>query len=323
MKKDYKIVLVIGNGFDLDLGLKTSYKDFMESDGFRRQLEKVDEQNRMGLSVGDNLFKYLQSKKDIQKWIDIEEELLRLATYKKGPIGPLITATRELEESFEFLRSELSTYVRGLSYDNIRMDSIALKTLKSIARYSRSEIISFNYTNIQKISNLVGRISCPVEYVHGQVSNDSIILGLQDEVEIDKSFCFMIKSFSPFFKSHNVRTKLLSADEIIFFGHSFGSTDYHYFADLFKQQSDPRTANPNLILRIFTHNEKSRRDILFHLREMNERRTNMLFELCDFEVYRTRLNDEDDKKMNKYFAELAERIEKFERRTQTPIIYPR
>lgn len=26
-----KIVLIIGNGFDLDLGLKTSYKDFWES----------------------------------------------------------------------------------------------------------------------------------------------------------------------------------------------------------------------------------------------------------------------------------------------------
>jgi hypothetical protein len=321
MKKDYKIVLVIGNGFDLDLGLKTSYKDFMESDGFRRQLEKVDEQNRMGLNIGNNLFKYLQNKKDLQKWIDIEEELLKLATKKKNE--SLNIATKELEYSFQILCKELSTYIKSLSYDNICMHSIALRVLMCVSQYSRTEIISFNYTDIQKTSKLVDCISCPVEYVHGQVSNDSIILGFQDEVEIDKSFCFMIKSFSPFFRSHNVRRKLLEADEIIFFGHSFGSTDYHYFEDLFKFQSDPDKANPDLILRIFTYNEKSRRDILFHLREMNDRRTDMLFELCDFEIYRTGLNEGDDAKMDKYFAELAERIEKFEGRTQTPIIYPR
>lgn len=323
MKKDYKIVLVIGNGFDLDLGLKTSYKDFMESERFQRQLEKAEQQVRIGLNIDDNLFKYLQNKKNLQKWIDIEEELLNLATRKKkGIYSSLNTATKELEDTFQILCKELSAYIKSLSYDNICMHSIALRVLMSISQYSWSEIVSFNYTDIREISKLVGCINCPVEYVHGQVSDDSIILGFQDDIEIDKSFCFMIKSFSPFFRSHNVRRKLLEADEIIFFGHSFGSTDYHYFEDLFKFQSDPDKANPDLILRIFTYNEKSRRDILFHLREMNDRRTDMLFELCDFEIYRTGLNEGDDAKMDKYFAELAERIEKFEGRTQTPIIYP-
>ena len=32
MSKPRKIVVVLGNGFDIDLGLKTSYKDFWESD---------------------------------------------------------------------------------------------------------------------------------------------------------------------------------------------------------------------------------------------------------------------------------------------------
>lgn len=29
-------IIIIGNGFDLNLGLKTSYKDFMENDYFSR-----------------------------------------------------------------------------------------------------------------------------------------------------------------------------------------------------------------------------------------------------------------------------------------------
>ena len=32
MAEPRKIVLILGNGFDLDLGLKTSYKDFWESE---------------------------------------------------------------------------------------------------------------------------------------------------------------------------------------------------------------------------------------------------------------------------------------------------
>ena len=31
---DYKLVLVLGNGFDLDLGLPTSYSNFLESPYF-------------------------------------------------------------------------------------------------------------------------------------------------------------------------------------------------------------------------------------------------------------------------------------------------
>ena len=32
--QNYKTVFVVGNGFDLNLGLKTSYKDFMKSHWF-------------------------------------------------------------------------------------------------------------------------------------------------------------------------------------------------------------------------------------------------------------------------------------------------
>lgn len=32
-----RTVLVVGNGFDMNLGLKTSYKDFFDSDFFPKQ----------------------------------------------------------------------------------------------------------------------------------------------------------------------------------------------------------------------------------------------------------------------------------------------
>ena len=154
-----------------------------------------------------------------------------------------------------------------------------------------------NYTDLYKLEEYVGSIKCSVEHIHGSVSDNSIILGFQDDVEIDDSYCFMIKSFSPHFKSHNVRRQLLDADEIIFFGHSLGETDYHYFKDLFMKQSNETIVN-----------EQSRIEILTQLRNMNERKTNLLYGLCDFAIYRT--DGSDKNRINNYLEKLKSRAEK-------------
>lgn len=179
------------------------------------------------------------------------------------------------------------------------------------------EILSFNYTDLKNLQQYVGTINAPIEYVHGSILDDSIILGFQDSLDIDDSYSFMIKSFSPNYKSHNVRAKLLDANEIIFFGHSLGNIDYHYFEDLFRRQSQAEKANPNLILRIFTYDEISRRETLIQLREMNGKRTNMLYDLCNFEIYRTK-DSIDENKIEKYIGELTERFKK-----HPPIVTPK
>lgn len=313
LKSDHKIVLVIGNGFDLDLGLKTQYKNFMESVYFKSYTNDNVLKRTPKTGISNNLFKYLQNQLGLQNWIDIETELLKIATEKRrvnmDGVTKLVNiqATSYLEYDFECIHSALCSYLESLDYNCIDHDSVALKVLDLIAQHQNSEIISYNYTDIHKLEPFVGNINCSVDHVHGRISDKSIILGFQDDADIDQSFCFMIKSFSPHFKSHNVRNKLLKADEIIFFGHSLGCTDYHYFEDLFKYQSQADKANKDLIMRIFTYDEKARREILFQLREMNEKRTDMIYELCDFEIYRT-ASDMDKNKISKYLSELLDRI---------------
>lgn len=311
----------MGNGFDLDLGLKTSYKSFIDSTYFQERLKKES-----NISDDSNVFSYLYEKIGLQQWIDIEQELLTLATLKKkvrnhkgNLVDGLNKANIELEYTFDCLLTELCNYLQSLDYNNIKTNSTALKILKAVVSYSNSEIISYNYTDIMRLTPIIKTaIDCPIEYVHGNLRDRSIILGFQDDVEIDKSFCFMIKSFNPNFRSHNVRAKLLDADEIIFFGHSLGSTDYHYFEDLFRYQSQPDKANQNLILRIFTYDENARRDILFQLRKMNNKRTDMIYELCDFEIYRTKPGV-DEYKITKYLGELVNRISMLQ---SVPTVFP-
>lgn len=67
------------------------------------------------------------------------------------------------------------------------------------------------------------KIVIPVSYMHGSLKSrqtekddTSIILGFQDDIEIDDSYCFMIKSHSPYYTSHNLKSKLDQADEVIF-----------------------------------------------------------------------------------------------------------
>lgn len=66
MEEPRKIVLILGNGFDLDLGLKTSYKDFWESE-FCPKDYPAPMIAHLNEKWGNNL--------DGVKWYDLENEL--------------------------------------------------------------------------------------------------------------------------------------------------------------------------------------------------------------------------------------------------------
>ena len=315
-RKYYKLVLVIGNGFDLDLGLPTSYSDFLNSLDFKLLLDPINMKSAYGyyLEDKDNLFQFLNQKYQNQNWIDIENELKGLATKRTKEVNDygkvydaLPIASEGMNHSFDVLCKQLCLYLMKLDYNLVKRDSTALKLLSVINKYaSICEIITFNYTDLHKLKDdLPEEFRVRIDHVHGSIKNKDIIIGFEDEVEIDKSYSFMIKSFNPAFRSHNVRQKLLDADEIIFFGHSLGETDYHYFEDLFRFQSQPEHCKSPKIIRIFTYDEKSRIDILFQLRAMNKKRTDMLFDLNNFEIYRTK---NDSIKINDYLVGLSKRL---------------
>lgn len=74
MAEPSKIVLILGNGFDLDLGLKTSYKDFWESEFCPKDYPAP-------------LIQHLNEhwKEDIEsvRWYDLENELHAYATIEE------------------------------------------------------------------------------------------------------------------------------------------------------------------------------------------------------------------------------------------------
>ena len=66
--------LVIGNGFDLDLGMNTRYSDFAKSEYWPKDVS----------SSSHNLQQYLNERKDMDCWFDLEQCLLDYCKPKRG-----------------------------------------------------------------------------------------------------------------------------------------------------------------------------------------------------------------------------------------------
>lgn len=92
MSEPRKIVLVLGNGFDLDLGLKTSYKDFWESE-FCPKDYPAPLIHHLNQRWEDNL--------EAVKWYDLENELMMYYMDIDSPCSPNDCIT---DEEKEFLK---------------------------------------------------------------------------------------------------------------------------------------------------------------------------------------------------------------------------
>ena len=79
--KKPKVVVVVGNGFDLDMGFKTSYKDFVESEWFETMLVKdhpnsynIENEYLREMNIFPNgLAEYIKRTEEYNNWVDLEE----------------------------------------------------------------------------------------------------------------------------------------------------------------------------------------------------------------------------------------------------------
>lgn len=276
-----KKVFIIGNGFDLDLGWKTRYSDFAGSKFW------------IGDSYGSNLKSQLNQDKCIEKWFDLEMSLLNYANADgKQQIlhAPEYTINQD-KQCFKELTQGLSDFLRREEKREVNKDSVAAKVLKAILDNGYfTSIYSFNYTNLKSIAGKLGlSTDFRYEHVHGSIATDSIILGVEDAVDLYPGYSFLYKTFSPHYESHHIQYDLLEADEVVFFGHSLGKNDYHYFQSFFRRQCDENLEREQgKRITFFTYDDASRIGILEQLREMNDKKTNYLFGLNDLEFICTK-----------------------------------
>lgn len=224
-------LLIVGNGFDLSIGFKTSYGDFMKSSYFPHE-------------ETSNLCSYLHKQyEENMGWIDIENELSeysRMLTTKKlnAKKYNTILDIGSLREEYDELKSSLKCYLQeetNRAFDP-SPDNPANRVIDQLP--ADSKIISFNYTSIierltwDKFKDSKGNLL----HIHGSLAPyDDIVFGVEDSAKLSKEHVFLYKAYSPHLKVQEFSDWLNSAERIIFYGYSLGDTDRQYFEKFFRK----------------------------------------------------------------------------------------
>ena len=309
-----KKLLIIGNGFDIDLGLRTRYSDFAKSKNWEKLMENTDSFDR-------DLLRALNDAKEKEAWFDIEKTM---NDYVRA-IRPEFLTTDFVDKdknSFIEVTKALAKYLKDEQESRtLENDHYAAQILRLIADIGGFEYYTFNYTSLGGIANSCGiKIDTSrITHVHGSLDNDSIILGVLTDPanQIHEQYSFMYKDNSRFYSSNNMYEDFEKANDIIFFGHSINGMDFPYFKDFFIKQSGMVGEYKRKHITIFTYDDDSNRQIrnsirnaqvdltqLFRRNDINIIQTKQLYdrdrtELQKFEAFTKRL---DDIKANKMIA---------------------
>ena len=302
-------VIVLGNGFDLDLGWDTSYKSFYDKHkGW--QIHKAEE---------DDLFQYV-IKQTPGNWYDFERTLHEYALHRAErpfPQEDTYKIERDIQD-YNTFKAQLMAFISEATKSSIKNESYAYKLLEAYVKAKMNKVsdsffsirlFSYNYTPLLDVIHQIDN-NAKVGYtpVHGRTVDQSIIFGFHDDPNIPKEYRSIQKSMDENYKSSDIVTASLQANTIIFFGLSLGYIDGVYFKNLFTQisnLSNPQMINKRIVF--ITLNAQSGSDIKNNLLDMginlqllyNSNRVNFIY-----------TDDEEQDKTEKQFEELLNSLSK-------------
>lgn len=291
-----KRLLIIGNGFDIDLGLKTRYSDFAKSKYWEKLVENTN-------GVDQDLLNALKKAKETEAWFDIEKTM---NDYVRA-IRPEFLGTDIVDKdkkSFVDVSDALSKYLKEEQASrSIKKSSYAAQVLQMVTDVGGFEYYTFNYTSLGSIANACGvKVdSSHITHVHGSLENDSIILGVLTDPanQIHEQYSFMYKDNSRFYSSNNMYEDFEKAEDIIFFGHSINGMDFPYFKDFFIKQSGMAGEYKRKHITIFTYDDASNQQIRNSIRNAQVDLT-QLFRRNDINIIQTKqLYDNDSNELQK------------------------
>lgn len=263
-------LLIVGNGFDLSMGFKTSYGDFMKSSYFPHE-------------ETSNLCSYLHKQyEENMGWIDIENELSeysRMLTTKKlnAKKYNTILDIGSLREEYDELKSSLKCYLQeetkrafGPSPDNP-----AKGVINQLP--ADSKIISFNYTSI--IERMTRDRFCISKgnllHIHGSLDPyDDIVFGVEDSAKLSKEHVFLYKAHSRHLKVQEFSDWLNTAERIIFYGYSLGDTDRQYFESFFRKLCSGETTCTELVF--YYYGQSSYDNLIWQLQMLTNHKLTQL-----------------------------------------------
>ena len=261
------ILFLIGNGFDVNLGMHTSYADF-----YKYYVNKISPSKNVE-ALKENIARY----KDTNKWSDLEKGLGLYTTEVKS-VG-------ELREAYFDINDELKDYLKGqlstLPLADVKLSEKIKKDLALPGRYFSQRqqkeienfisstsnthdsinIITFNYTDtIEKIlevgnrnislelskknPNGYRRLLHTINHIHGTLDDSELIMGVNDISQILKEefrddnrvLDILVKPTTTLNRGDlmddNCENLINNADLICLFGLSIGETDNKWWTSI-------------------------------------------------------------------------------------------
>lgn len=266
MDTNFTDILIIGNGFDLNQGLKTGYQDFVKSEEFDHLLK---ENNHLGI--------YLNNKNELERWIDIENELTNYSKYTahvRGDIG------KDFYKNFVLLSNSLKQYLYRISNQPLQRKSHSYKLIEKLID-SNFVIFDFNYTETTKkilvdLGLPLKEIDKRLTKVHGSLQEEQIIFGVEDNAEINPTHVFLRKAYNQSFKGTNINYALNKTENLHIFGHSLGKTDHMYFREFFHSHSLYGNHNQRKQIDLYYFREEGYHQSFMQLDEMTQNKLSIL-----------------------------------------------
>ena len=300
-----ELALIIGNGFDIDLGLPSKYSDFADSPEFhdlacRMRYMYHEEERQYSLVL------QIQQASFNSNWFDIEEEIHKYVVDHPCLDENIIRLVRD---EFNALKKALTAYLNRITSKftagEKKLSTILYDRLRECP-LTVTEIY-FNYTNPQQYMKL------PLKpelfnggqhwftYVHGSLRDNDIVLGcdLQPDEQVNRQLSFMYK-YNMLKQANHVAKNILEAKEIIFFGHSINEMDFCYFREFFKSAS--AAPEPIRHLTIITYDEESERSIKDNIQNQGISVSDLYSNLRTFDFIHTK----------NVYAEKKEDVDKWE-----------
>lgn len=302
-----KYTIVVGNGFDICMGFKTRYSDFVESDEWNKMYKQRSKKYNHY-----SLLQYLNGKRYTDEWFDIEAALFNYVSKRND--GSFVSNVKQDKDDYFIVCKTLNDYLKNhIKNSSHNLDeTCAGKFLKAIGSLNSSDckkLYSFNFTPIESYAEKMSILHMPtVEYVHGQVKKDSLILGIEVDnlQEIAPGYSFLIKSNSKDYKSSKLPFNLNNSQEVVFFGFSLNKIDMGYFEEYFKMMETNEDQNKRIT--IVTYDEDSKQQLLDNLRKSNIS-VQKLFTHSQVEIIKTKLMDENQGNADTIaFNELLKRL---------------
>ncbi len=272
---NYSHLVIIGNGFDLNLGLKTKYSDFIDDEAFK-SLVLVDKPNLLC----HYLYKVHLKERNLDNWIDVETTLkVASRAYEKQA---------RFKNDFDELKQTLIKYYQE-KIDKQKLDKTS-RAYQFLSKTNMNDIIiiDFNYTNSTKrILSEFGRINNReidrrVIKIHGSYSANDIILGVEDGASIGKDHEFIIKSNNLNYVGFNLNRLLENARIFSVFGHSLGETDHMYFKSFFTRHSRDVTEPSDILFRLYYYDDESFDSIMSQVYNLTDKKTSFFRQNIQF-----------------------------------------